>query len=94
MSIIYKEFFKAANENLDGLVPSWWGFRWDAPIQVVAVLATLAAIPHGEGATITAGANYCGPGDYDSTWPKQYLLAKNAILLIPILVIDNNPGYR
>jgi hypothetical protein len=60
--MIYKEFFKAANENLDDLVPSWWGFRWDAPTQVVAVLATLAAITQGEGVTIREGANYRGPG--------------------------------
>jgi hypothetical protein len=51
-SIIYKEILKAANENLDALVPSRWGFWWGAPTQAVAVLATLAVVTHGEGVTL------------------------------------------
>ena len=47
--ILYKEILIAANENL---VPSRWGFRWGAPTQAVAVLATLAAVTHGEGVTL------------------------------------------
>ena len=51
VSIIYKEFLKAANENLDDFV-------------AVAVLATLAAVTHGEGhaRSIIEGENVCGPG--------------------------------
>ena len=52
MSIIYKEFLRATNENLDDLVPSRWEFRWGAPTKAVAVLATLAAVTHGEGVTL------------------------------------------
>jgi hypothetical protein len=50
--IIYKEILKAANENLDDLVPSQWGFWWGIPFQVVAVLAILAGVTHGEGVTV------------------------------------------
>jgi hypothetical protein len=49
---MYKEILKAANGNLDDLITSRWGFWWGAPTQVVAVLATLAAVTHGEGVTL------------------------------------------
>jgi hypothetical protein len=48
--MLHKEILKAANENLDDLVR--WGFQWGAPTQAVAVLATLAAVTHGEGVTL------------------------------------------
>ena len=48
----HKDILKAANENLNDLVPSRWEFRWGAPTQAVAVLATLAAVTHGEGVTL------------------------------------------
>jgi hypothetical protein len=51
VSIIYKDFLKAANENLDDLVPSRWEYRWSTPTQGATVLATLAAVTHGEGVT-------------------------------------------
>ena len=44
-------FLKAANEKLGDLVPSQWEFQWSTPTQVVAVLATLVAVTHGEGIT-------------------------------------------
>ena len=50
--IIYKEFIKAANENLDDLVPCRWDFQLGAPTQV-AVMTTLAAVTHGEGVTLS-----------------------------------------
>jgi hypothetical protein len=58
-SIIYKEILKAANKNLDDLVPSRWGFQCGSPTQAVAVLATLAAVTHGEGShtNIQRGGN-------------------------------------
>ena len=49
---IYKHFLKATNDNLDDLIPSRWEYRWRTPNQVVAVLAELAAVIHGEGATL------------------------------------------
>jgi hypothetical protein len=52
VSIIYKYFLKATNENLDNLVPSWWEFHWSTTTQVVAMLSTLAAVTHGVGVTL------------------------------------------